>query len=155
MAPDVARAFPSVEALSSASEEELSAVDGIGPTLAASITEWFAVDWHRAIVEKWQAAGCVLADEPAADAGPTVEQTLQGLTVVVTGAVPGYTRDTAQEAIEARGGKAAGSVSRKTSVLVAGESSGSKYTKAESLGVPILDADRFEELLEMGLSALG
>ena len=155
VAPDVARAFPSVEALSSASEEELSAVDGIGPTLAASITEWFAVDWHRAIVEKWQAAGCVLADEPAADAGPTVEQTLQGLTVVVTGAVPGYTRDTAQEAIEARGGKAAGSVSRKTSVLVAGESSGSKYTKAESLGVPILDADRFEELLEMGLSALG
>ena len=154
VAPDVARAFPSVEALSSASEEELSAVDGIGPTLAASITEWFAVDWHRAIVEKWQAAGCVLADEPAADAGPTVEQTLQGLTVVVTGAVPGYTRDTAQEAIEARGGKAAGSVSKKTSVLVAGESSGSKYTKAESLGVPILDAERFEALLEMGLSAL-
>lgn len=155
VAPDVARAFRSVDALSSASEEELSSVDGIGPTLAASIVEWFAVDWHRAIVDKWQAAGCVLADEvPDADAAVVVAQTLAGLTVVVTGAVPGYTRETAQEAIEARGGKASGSVSKKTSVLVAGESSGSKYAKAESLGVPILDAERFAELLERGPDAL-
>ncbi|MDO5535147.1 MAG: NAD-dependent DNA ligase LigA [Propionibacteriaceae bacterium] len=158
VAPDVARAFPSVEALAAASEEELSAVDGIGPTLAASIVEWFAVDWHRAIVAKWQAAGCVLADPErdadAEDATDAVEQTLAGLTVVVTGAVPGHNRDSAQEAIEARGGKAAGSVSKKTSVLVAGESSGSKYAKAELLGVPILDADRFADLLERGLSAL-
>jgi len=154
VAPDVARAFRSVEALGSASEEELSAVDGIGPTLAASITEWFSVDWHRAIVAKWQAAGCVLADEAPADEAAGPEQTLEGLTVVVTGAVPGHTRDTAQEAIEARGGKAAGSVSKKTSVLVAGESSGSKYAKAESLGVPILDAERFEDLLARGAAAL-
>ena len=156
VAPDVARAFRSVEALSSASEEELSAVEGIGPTLAASITEWFAVDWHRAIVAKWQAAGAVLADEVTdADPADAVEQTLAGLTVVVTGAVPGYTRDTAQEAIEARGGKAAGSVSKKTSVLVAGESSGSKYARAEALGVPILEADRFAELLARGPEVLG
>lgn len=156
VAPDVARAFRSVEALAAASEEELSLVDGIGPTLAASIVEWFSVDWHRAIVEKWQAAGCVLADpEPeGADASGGVEQTLAGLTIVVTGAVPNHNRDSAQEAIEARGGKAAGSVSKKTSVLVAGESSGSKYAKAESLGVPILDAEKFEDLLERGLSAL-
>ncbi|MFT3877957.1 MAG: NAD-dependent DNA ligase LigA [Propioniciclava sp.] len=156
VAPDVARAFPSVEALGSASEEELSAVDGIGPTLAASIVEWFSVDWHRAIVDKWLAAGCVLADEVDEDAAsePAVEQTLAGLTIVVTGSVPGYTRDTAQEAILARGGKASGSVSKRTSVLVAGESSGSKYTKAETLGVPILDADRFEDLLTRGLDAV-
>ena len=156
VAPDVARAFRSVEALAGASEEELSSVDGIGPTLAASIVEWFGVDWHRAIVDKWQAAGCVLADperEPG-EGAESVEQTLAGLTVVVTGAVPGYTRDTAQEAIEARGGKASGSVSGRTSVLVAGESSGSKYTKAESLGVPILEADRFDDLLSRGLAAL-
>ncbi len=157
VAPDVARAFGSVRALRAASEEELSAVDGIGPVLAASIVEWFGVDWHRAIVDKWLAAGCVLADEVDQDAAgePAVAQTLTGMTIVVTGAVPGYTRETAQEAIVARGGKASGSVSKRTSVLVAGESSGSKYTKAETLGVPILDAARFEDLLERGPDALG
>ncbi|MDN5572117.1 MAG: NAD-dependent DNA ligase LigA [Propionibacteriaceae bacterium] len=153
VAPDVARAFPSVELLRGATVEQLSAVEGIGPTLAASITEWFAVDWHAAIVEKWQAAGCVLADAPA-EAGESIAQTLAGLTVVVTGAVPGYTRETAQEAITARGGKAAGSVSKNTSVLVAGEASGSKYTKAESLGVPILAAEAFDDLLARGADAL-
>ncbi|MFP5416062.1 MAG: NAD-dependent DNA ligase LigA [Actinomycetes bacterium] len=158
VAPDVARAFPSVQALAAASEEALSAVDGIGPTLAASITEWFAVDWHRAIVSKWLAAGCVMADaaaEPSEIVGSAdVEQTLVGLTVVVTGAVPGHTRESAEEAILARGGKASGSVSKRTAVLVAGESSGSKYAKAESLGVPILPADRFDDLLARGADAL-
>ena len=152
VAPDVARAFPSVDALRAASVEELSAVEGIGPTLAASIAAWFAVDWHAAIVDKWQAAGALMAD--AAGAAPAVAQTLAGLTVVVTGAVPGYTRETAQEAITARGGKAAGSVSKNTSVLVAGESSGSKYAKAESLGVPILSAGEFDELLRRGAELL-
>lgn len=156
VAPDVARAFGSVQALQAASEAELSAVDGIGPVLAASIVEWFGVEWHRAIVDKWLAAGCVLADETVPDADVSaIDPTLEGLTIVVTGAVPGYTRDTAQEAVVARGGKASGSVSKRTSVLVAGESSGSKYTKAETLGVPILDASRFERLLERGLDALG
>ncbi|WP_232547793.1 NAD-dependent DNA ligase LigA [Propioniciclava soli] len=153
VAPDVARAFPSVDALRAASAEELSAVDGIGPTLAASITEWFAEDWHRAIVDKWQAAGCVMASETVA-VEEAVEQTLAGLTVVVTGAVPGYTRETAQEAITARGGKAAGSVSKKTSVLVAGETTGSKYAKAETLGVPILPAEQFDDLLTRGADAV-
>lgn len=152
VAPDVARAFPSVDALRAASLEDLSAVVGVGPTLAASITEWFEVDWHAAIVDKWQAAGCVMAD--AAAEPPAEAATLAGLTVVVTGAVPGYTRDSAQEAITARGGRAAGSVSKNTTVLVAGETSGSKLAKAEALGVPILPAERFEELLARGLGAL-
>lgn len=153
VAPIVAAAFPSVDALEAASREELSSVEGVGPIIADAIIEWFTVDWHKAIVEKWRAAGCVMADAPA-EASVGVPQTLTGLTVVVTGAVPGYTRDTAQEAIVARGGKASGSVSKKTSVLVAGESSGSKYTKAEQLGVPILEAERFEEFLAQGLDAL-
>jgi DNA ligase (NAD+) len=152
VAPDVAAAFPSIDALEAASTEELSAVEGIGPTLAAAITEWFAVDWHRAIVEKWKAAGCRLADEPAA--APDVPQTLAGLTLVVTGSLPGYTRDSIAETIEARGGKAAGSVSSRTSFLVAGEGGGSKYDKAVSLGVPILDADGFEALLAGGADAV-
>jgi DNA ligase (NAD+) len=153
VAPDVAAAFPSIDALESASVEELSAVSGIGPTLAAAIVEWFTVDWHRAIVEKWRAAGCRLADEPkAVEAGPP--QTLAGLTVVVTGSLPGYTRDSATEAIESRGGKAAGSVSARTSFVVAGESAGSKYDKAVALGVPILDADGFELLLTGGPDAV-
>lgn len=132
VAPTVARAFTSVEALQAASETELAGVDGIGPTLAEAITDWFQVDWHRAIVAKWQAAGCVLADVPADGAeGEQVAQTLAGMTVVVTGAVPGYTRDSAKEAIEARGGKASGSVSGRTTVLVAGEITGSKLARAE------------------------
>ena len=155
VAPDVAAAFPSVEALEAASFEELSAVEGIGPTLAASIRSWFSVDWHRDIVAKWQAAGCVLGQAQAAPDEPSLPQTLAGLVVVVTGAVPGHTRDSAQEAIVARGGRAAGSVSARTSVLVAGETTGSKYAKAEALGVPILDADRFADLLERGADALG
>jgi DNA ligase (NAD+) len=153
VAPDVAAAFPSIDALESAGVEELSAVSGIGPTLAASIVEWFTVDWHRAIVAKWRAAGCRLADEPKTVAAG-VPQTLAGLTIVVTGSVPGYTRDSATEAIEARGGKAAGSVSARTDFVVAGESAGSKYDKAVALGRPILDADGFEALLAGGPDAV-
>ncbi len=152
VAPDVAAAFPSIDALQSASLEELSAVSGIGPTLAQAITEWFAVDWHNAIVEKWKAAGCRLSEEPAA--GPESPQTLAGLTLVVTGSLPGYTRDSVAETIEAHGGKAAGSVSSRTDFLVAGEGGGSKYDKAVSLGVPILDAAGFEALLAGGPEAL-
>ena len=152
VAPDIAAAFPSIDALESASVDELSAVPGIGPTLAAAISEWFAVDWHRAIVDKWRAAGCQLAAEPAEDTG--IPQTLAGLTVVVTGSVPGFTRDSATAAIETRGGKAASSVSSRTDFLVAGESAGSKYDKAVSLGIPILDADGFERLLSEGPDAV-
>ena len=152
VAPDVAAAFPSIDALESASVEELSAVPGIGPTLAAAISEWFGVDWHRAIVEKWRAAGCRLAAEPVEGTG--VPQTLAGLTVVVTGSLPGFTRDSATAAIETRGGKAAGSVSSRTDFVVAGESAGSKYDKAVALGVPILDADGFTLLLDEGPDAV-
>jgi len=152
VAPDVAAAFRSIDALADASVAELSAVEGIGPVLAASIAEWFAVDWHRAIIEKWQAAGCRLADE--APAGEQLEQTLAGLTVVVTGSVPGYSRDGATEAIVARGGKASGSVSARTDFVVAGDGAGSKLDKAITLGVPVLAADQFEALLSGGPAAV-
>jgi len=152
VAPDVAAAFPSIDALRSASVAELSAVEGIGPVLAASISEWFSVDWHRAIVDKWQAAGCAMADE--AVGRQEAEQTLAGLTIVVTGSVPGYSRDGATEAITARGGKASGSVSSRTSYVVAGDGAGSKLDKAVALGVPVLAADQFEALLSGGPSAV-
>ncbi len=148
--PTAARAlateFGSLAAITSASTEELAAVEGVGPTIAAAVTEWFSVDWHRAIVDKWRAAGLQLADERDA----SVPRTLAGLTIVVTGSLNGYSRDDAKEAIVARGGKAAGSVSKKTSYLVAGDSPGSKYDKAVELGVPILDEDGFRDLLSKG-----
>lgn len=148
--PTAARAlateFGSLEAIEGASEEQLAAVEGVGPTIAAAVTEWFAVDWHRAIVDKWRAAGVRMADER--DAG--VERTLEGLSIVVTGSLEGFSRDQAKEAILARGGKAAGSVSKKTAYVVAGDAPGSKYDKAVELGVPILDEDGFRALLERG-----
>ncbi len=152
IAPDIAAAFPSIHALREASYDELAAVPGVGPTLAASIVEWFSVDWHAAIVDKWLAAGAVMADEPAA-AEQSLPQTLAGLTVVVTGSLPGYTREGATAAVTTRGGKAAGSVSAKTDFVVVGENAGSKYTKAVELGRPILDAAGFELLLEQGPDA--
>ena len=160
--PTAARAladhFGSLDAVAAASADDLAQVEGVGPTIAAAVREWFdgpESDWHRDIVERWRAAGVRLADEAAsAGDGDQPEQTLAGLTIVVTGAVPGYTRDSAQQAIVERGGKATGSVSKTTSVLVAGESSGSKLAKAEALGVPILPAERFDELLTRGAAAL-
>jgi len=139
-------AFGDLEAIMAASEPQLADVEGVGPTIAAALGEWFAVDWHRAIVEKWRAAGVRLADER--DTG--TEPTLAGLTVVVTGSLTGFSRDEAREAIIARGGKAAGSVSKKTSFVVAGDAPGSKYDKAVELGVPILDEDGFRALLADG-----
>jgi DNA ligase (NAD+) len=121
-------------------------VEGVGPTIAAAVTEWFSVDWHRAIVEKWQAAGVRMADER----DTSVSRTLEGLTIVVTGSLTGFSRDDAKEAIVARGGKAAGSVSKKTDYVVAGDSPGSKYDKAVELGVPILDEEGFRRLLAEG-----
>ena len=151
--PTAARAlateFGSLDAITSASTEQLAAVEGVGPTIAAAVTEWFTVDWHRAIVDKWRAAGMRLADERDV----SVPRTLEGLTIVVTGSLTGFSRDDAKEAIVARGGKAAGSVSKKTSYLVAGDSPGSKYDKAVELGVPILDEDGFRELLANGPAA--
>jgi DNA ligase (NAD+) len=148
--PTAARAlateFGSLDAIRAASTEQLAAVEGVGPTIAAAVTEWFTVDWHRAIVDKWRAAGMRMADER----DTSVPRTLEGLTIVVTGSLNGFSRDDAKEAIVARGGKAAGSVSKKTSYVVAGDSPGSKYDKAAELGVPILDEDGFRELLAHG-----
>ena len=142
----LATAFGSLEAIMAADEQQLADVEGVGPTIAAALREWFEVDWHRAIVDKWAAAGVKMADER--DTG--IEPTLAGLTIVVTGSLTGFSRDEAKEAIISRGGKAAGSVSKKTSFVVAGDAPGSKYDKAVELGVPILDEDGFLALLEDG-----
>lgn len=148
--PTAARAlateYGSLDAIMAASEEELSVVEGVGPTIAAAVVEWFSVDWHRAIIDKWQAAGVRMADER----DTSVARTLEGLSIVVTGSLTGFSRDDAKEAIVARGGKAASSVSKKTAYLVAGDSPGSKYDKAVELEVPILDEDGFRRLLETG-----
>jgi len=153
--PTAARAlateFGSIDAIMAASEEQLAAVEGVGPIIAAAVKDWFAVDWHRAIVEKWRAAGIRMADER----DTSVERTLEGLSIVVTGTLRDFTRDEAKDAIIARGGKAAGSVSKKTAFVVAGDSPGSKYDKAVELGVPILDEDGFRRLLEGGPAAVG
>ncbi|MBB5774322.1 NAD-dependent DNA ligase LigA [Nonomuraea jabiensis] len=152
--PPTARALAdemrSIDRIMNASEEELAAVEGIGPRVAATIREWFSVDWHREIIDRWRAAGVRMEDEPAPEKGP---QTLEGLTFVVTGTLEGYTRDSAADAITSRGGKVSGSVSKKTSFLVVGENAGSKYDKAVSLGVPILDGAGFEVLLKDGPEA--
>lgn len=148
--PTAARAlateYGSLDAIMAASEDELSAVEGVGPTIAAAVIEWFTVDWHRAIVDKWRTAGVRMADERDA----SIERTLAGLSIVVTGSLTGFSRDDAKEAIVARGGKAAGSVSKKTAYLVAGDSPGSKYDKAVELSVPVLDEAGFGRLLERG-----
>jgi DNA ligase (NAD+) len=145
----LAREFRSLDRIAAAPEEELAATEGVGPTIAASIREWFTVDWHREIVDKWRAAG-VRLEEEGGDDGP---RPLEGLTVVVTGSLDRYSRDEATAAIQERGGKAAGSVSKKTDFLVAGDSPGSKYDKAVQLGVPVLDEDSFEILLSEGPDA--
>jgi len=142
----LAQEFGSLEAVEAASEEQLASTEGVGPTIAAAVIEWFTVDWHRAIVEKWRAAGVRMADERDA----SIERTLEGLSIVVTGSLPGFSRDEAKEAILSRGGKAAGSVSKKTAYVVAGDAPGSKYDKAIELGVPVLDEDGFRRLLEQG-----
>lgn len=142
----LAVAFGSLDAIMSATEEQLADVEGVGPTIAAALVEWFAVDWHRAIIDKWRAAGVRMEDVRDTSISPT----LQGLSIVVTGSLPNFSRDEAKEAIISRGGKAVGSVSKKTSYVVAGDSPGSKYDKAVELGVPILDEDGFRTLLDEG-----
>ncbi|GAA3750677.1 DNA ligase (NAD+) [Spinactinospora alkalitolerans] len=148
-AEDLARHFRSIDAIARASEEELASVDGVGPTIARSIVEWFAVDWHREIVAKWRAAG-VRMEEEGADSGP---RPLEGVTVVVTGSLADFSRDGAKEAVQNLGGRVTGSVSKKTGFVVVGDSPGSKYDKAVKLGVPVLEEDGFRALLEEGPDA--
>ncbi|MFD2455920.1 NAD-dependent DNA ligase LigA [Corynebacterium mendelii] len=153
--PTAARALAarwhSVDNIAAASEQDLAATDGVGPVIAASIKQWFTIDWHTRIIDAWRRAGVVMEDNPAERA----EQTLDGLTIVATGSLEGFTRDSVKEAIISRGGKAAGSVSKKTDYVVAGTNAGSKATKAEQLGVPILDENQFVLLLDKGPGALG
>jgi DNA ligase (NAD+) len=136
-----------MDRIRAASVEELSAVDGVGPTIAEAVVEWFGVDWHRGIVDQWQAAGVRMQDER----DESVPRTLEGLTIVVTGSLERFTRDSVKEEIIARGGKASGSVSKKTDYVVVGESPGrQKADKAEQLGVPMLDEEAFEALIANG-----
>ncbi|MDQ1288092.1 MAG: ligase [Actinomycetota bacterium] len=146
----LARAFGSVDAIRAASVEELAAVDGLGQVIAEAVREWFTVDWHLEILAKWAAAGVRMADE----ADTSIPRTLEGLTVVVTGSLEGFSRDEAKEAILLRGGKASGSVSKKTSFVVIGANPGSKAANAAKLGVPILDEAAFRLLLAEGPDAV-
>jgi DNA ligase (NAD+) len=145
----LARSMGSMDAIERAPVERLAEVDGVGPTIAEAVRAWLEVDWHREVVDKWRAAGVRMEDE----VDDSVPRTLEGLSVVVTGSLAGFSRDQSKEAITARGGKAAGSVSKKTDFVVVGDSPGSKYGKALQLGVPVLDEDGFRTLLADGPDA--
>ncbi|HVL84265.1 MAG TPA: NAD-dependent DNA ligase LigA [Pseudonocardia sp.] len=127
----------------------IASVEGVGPTIAAAVRDWFSVDWHCEVVARWRAAGVRMVDEQDA----SVPRRLEGLSIVVTGSMDGFSRDEAKEAITARGGRAAGSVSKRTAFLVAGDAPGSKYDKAVELGVPVLDEAGFRVLLDEGPEA--
>ncbi|MFE9635410.1 NAD-dependent DNA ligase LigA [Streptomyces sp. NPDC006463] len=147
----LAREFRSIAAIEAATEEQLTATDGVGAIIAASLKEWFAVDWHQEILRKWREAGVRMEEEGSAEeAGP---RPLEGLTVVVTGTLQSHTRDGAKEALQRRGAKVTGSVSKKTSFVVVGDNPGSKYDKAVQLKLSILDDAGFEVLLEQGPDA--
>jgi DNA ligase (NAD+) len=144
----LAREFRSMDRIIAASEEELTAVEDVGPTIAASIKDWFKEDWHREIIEKWRAAGVRMEDE-----GGDGPRPLEGVSVVITGSLEEYSRDSATSAVQALGGKVSSSVSKKTGFVVFGDSPGSKYDKAVKLGVPLLDETGFGILLEKGPDA--
>ncbi|MCG7272782.1 NAD-dependent DNA ligase LigA [Corynebacterium afermentans] len=152
--PTAARAlasrFHSMRSLIDAPTADLAETDGVGDVIAESFKEWFTVDWHQNIVDTWAAAGVTME----ADEENRAPQTLEGLTIVATGTLEGFTRDEIKEAILSRGGKAAGSVSKKTDYVVVGENAGSKAAKAEELGRPILNEEQFVQLLEGGPDAL-
>ena len=155
--PTAARAlaseFGSLDRIQQASVDALAAVDGVGPTIAESLREWFTVDWHQAIIAKWRDAGVRLED-PDWDPNRAAARLLAGVSVVITGTLDGMSRDEAGEAVRQAGGKVTSSVSKKTSFVVAGENAGSKYDKALELGVPILDEAAFRVLLKQGPDAI-
>ena len=135
--------FASIERIAQASADQLADIDGVGLTIAQSIVEWFAVDWHREIIRKWSAAGVTVVQQEIAQ----LPQTLAGLTFVVTGGLESFTRDGISETITAHGGKAASSVSKKTDYVLVGTDPGSKLAKAQEIGVPVIDEARFKQLL--------
>ncbi len=145
----LARELRSVDRIAAASEQELAAVEGVGPVIARAVLDWFAVDWHREVVRRWRDAGVRMAESETAGA----PRPLEGLTVVITGSLTGFSRDSATEAVQQRGGKATSSVSKKTDFVVVGDNPGSKYDKAVRLGVPILDEQGFTVLLDQGPDA--
>jgi DNA ligase (NAD+) len=141
--------FGSLDRIFTATEDELSKVDGVGQTLAQSIKEWISVDWHREIIERWRKAGVLL--EVPEHSGPgaiNAGGVFDGLSIVATGSLKSFTREEIEEAIISNGGKAASSVSKKTAFVVAGENAGSKLSKAEELGIEIIDEDEFRRRLE-------
>ena len=142
-AQGLAAALGSVDAISKATAAELADVDGVGQIIADSIVEWFSVDWHRAIISKWDAAGVRMINEPT----QALPQTLAGLTFVVTGGLESFSRDGISETIAGHGGKAASAVSKKTDYVLVGSDPGSKLAKAQELGVPVIDEAKFKELL--------
>ena len=151
-AKELAREFGSIDAIRSATAEELSGVEGVGMVIAESIREWFAVDWHQEVIEKWRRGGVTLEE------GPTLRESgpLTGFTFVITGALEGFTRETASEAVTNLGAKVAGSVSKTTTALIQGDAGGkasSKLKKAEALGIPVLDLEAFRTLLADGVDA--
>ncbi|UQA92969.1 NAD-dependent DNA ligase LigA [Streptomyces halobius] len=146
----LAREFRSLDRIRDASEEELAAVDGVGGTIAASLKQWFAEEWHQQIIERWRAAGVRMEEEQTGEEGP---RPLEGVTVVVTGTLQSHTRDGAKEALQGLGAKVTGSVSKKTGFVVVGDNPGSKYDKAMQLKVPVLDDEGFAVLLEQGPDA--
>ena len=152
--PTAARALAgrlgSMTAIESATVEELAGTEGVGPVIAEALVEWLEVDWHRDVVEKWRRAGVRMEDER----DESTPRTLEGLTLVVTGSLAGFSRDEAKEAILSRGGKASSGVSKKTSYVVVGDAPGTKADKAQQLGVRILDEDGFRALLEGGPDAV-
>ena len=139
----LANSFGSMNAISKASPEELANIDGLGDTIAQSITDWFDIDWHKSIVKKWESAGVLMVAQAAAQ----LPQTLAGLTFVVTGGLESFTRDGIAETIAAHGGKASSSVSKKTDYVLVGSDPGSKLAKAQELGVPVIDESRFKQIL--------
>jgi DNA ligase (NAD+) len=149
--------FGSLDAIRSATRDELAAVDGVGGIIADAVLDWFQVDWHREIVEQWAADGVpwVVPGHPGPGAAGAADGPLAGLTVVATGSLEGFTREEAEEAIIRAGGKAASSVSKKTDFVAAGPGAGSKLAKAEQLGVRIIDAAQFAVLVERGPEGLG
>jgi DNA ligase (NAD+) len=151
-AQTLARHFGSMSAIAAANAEELAAVDGVGHVIGGAVVEWFEVPWHREVIDKWERGGVVLFEDTSSD--DAAPQTLADCVIVITGSVPGFTRDEATAAAVARGAKVTGSVSSKTTALVAGESAGSKLDKATSLGVPVVPAEAFGVLLEQGLDGV-
>jgi len=142
-AQGLAASLGSIKAISQATASELADVDGVGQIIADSIVEWFSIDWHKAIIAKWEAAGVRMVNEPT----ESLPQTLAGLTFVVTGGLESFTRDGISETITAHGGKASSSVSKKTDYVLVGSDPGSKLAKAQELGVPVIDEAKFKELL--------